>query len=75
MTGLPLRGDAQQGLVQGFAVGAAADRRVGGRGVEADDDQRQCSATTLKTKEPTRLFATNQLTLCLPTTFEVMLFT
>jgi len=40
VTRLSLGGEAQQRLVQRLAVASDADRGVGGRGIEADDEQR-----------------------------------
>ena len=76
MPGPPVGGEPEQRLVQDLAVAPGAGGGVGGRGVEADDDQRRAAQpVTVKAKEPTFLPLTNQLTTCLPGIVEVILFT
>lgn len=58
-----LVGESDQLLVEDLAVARGAGRGVAGGGVEADYGQR--SGTT-KSKEPTCLPWTNQVTVCLP---------
>lgn len=80
----PGRREPELGLVQQLTVAPAAGGGVDGRGVEADDDQRGSASQsafragqllTRKTKVPTRLPLTNQLTWWRPGIVEVILFT
>jgi hypothetical protein len=43
--GLPSRGEPQQRLVQSLAVAPGAGGGVGGRGIEADEDQRSAASS------------------------------
>ena len=75
--GLPSAAEPEQLLVQDLAAARRADGGVRGRRVETDDRLAWAPAqpVTLKTKLPTRLPSTNQLTRCLPGMFEVILLT
>ena len=76
--GLPSAREPEQRLVEHLAAARRADGGVGGRRVEADDRHRAARSAqpvTVKTKEPTRLPSTNQLTRCLPGMLEVILLT
>jgi hypothetical protein len=70
-------GETDVGLGEDLAVAPGAGGGVGGRGIEADDDQeaRPRSYFTRKTVVPTFLPLTNQVTWWRPGLVEVILFT
>ena len=76
--GRPALVQAQLGLGEDLAVAPGAGGGVGGRGVEADDDQEarpRPAYFTRKTEVPTFLPLTNQVTWWRPTLVEVILLT
>ncbi len=70
-----LLGEPEQRLVEDLVPPHRCDGGVLGRGVEADRRQRAGYGLTLKTNSPTFLPCTNQVTLCFPGMFEVILLT